>query len=232
MLSAGVASPGFGWMRDPTYIIGFGLLIIAILVYFLSGRKKAGEEDENALLHLLERITNTQLRSRNLESELRDILHQPDEVIHDPFAQLIQGSPVVDILGSVTVDDVFNLAAAQLGNELRISKQEILTLLRTREQESSTVITPFVAIPHIILEGQNMFKMFVARCRHGIRFSTEQQSVKAVFVILGTKDERHTHLKTLADIAKIVQAENFEDKWLVARDEPQLRTLLMSLRKR
>jgi amino acid transporter len=61
----------------------------------------------------------------------------------------------------------------------------------------------------------------------------EHHDVKAVFIILGTKDERNLHLKALAAIAQIIQEEGFENSWMQARNEDQLRDiLLLSQRKR
>jgi mannitol/fructose-specific phosphotransferase system IIA component (Ntr-type) len=168
-----------------------------------------------------------------LESELRSILYQRDEVVQDQFDQLLQTAPIVDILGSVDMDEFFMSVAAHLSQEIPLEQEAIVRLLQQREQESSTVITPFVAIPHIIAEGQHQFRIFIARCKNGIQFSEKHQDVKAIFVILGTKDERNLHLKALAAIAQIIQEEEFEKKWLLAKNEHQLRDiLLLSQRKR
>ena len=51
--------------------------------------------------------------------------------------------------------------------------------------------------------------------------------IKAVFVILGTRDCRNYHLKALAAIAQIVQGQNFEARWLAARHRDQLRDILL-----
>ena len=105
--------------------------------------------------------------------------------------------------------------------------------IKIREAESSTAITPFLAIPHLIAEGENKFMLFLVKCPEGIEFSEEYDNVKAIFVLLGTRDLRNRHLKTLAAIAQVTQGRKFEERWQNALDENQLRdVLLLATRKR
>ncbi len=54
-----------------------------------------------------------------------------------------------------------------------------------------------------------------------------------VFVLAGSKDERNFHLRALAAIAEIAQGEDFDKRWLEARDTEELRHIvLLAERKR
>ena len=102
-----------------------------------------------------------------------------------------------------------------------------------REKESSTVINPSLAVPHIIIEGEKKFCILLARCKDGIAFSKSYRNVNTVFVLAGTKDERNFHLKTLSAIAQIVQDKSFEKGWMQGTSEDALRdVILLSQRKR
>jgi APA family basic amino acid/polyamine antiporter len=218
-------------MGYATIEISVGLVIAGILLYVFYGRKHVNQE--YALLHLIERITNKQLTTHDLESELRDILHERDEITYDMFDTLVKNSSMLDLEGPLERETFFAKIAQQLADEIPFASQKILTLLEKREQESSTAIIPYLALPHIIVEGKHVFKMLIARCKQGVRFSKQAPSVKAVFVIIGSKDERHAHLQALAAIAQIIHANHFEERWLQAKNENQLRDLLLlSERKR
>lgn len=218
-------------MGYETIEISAGLVIAGILLYLFYGRKRV--QQEYALLHLIERITSRQFTSHDLEAELRDILHQRDEVIHDPFDRLIADAPVIDAQHCLTQDAMFADIAGRLGGELSLAPARIIELLQARERESSTAITPFTAIPHLVIDGEQRFKILIARCQQGVRFSDDAPAVKAIFVIVGTRDERLSHLKALAAIAQIIQHKDFEDRWQNAKTEHQLRDiLLLSERKR
>ena len=56
--------------------------------------------------------------------------------------------------------------------------------------------------------------------------------VHTVFVILGTRDERNFHLRALSAIAKMVQNPDFEKDWLRAKNEEDLRQVVLLGRRR
>ena len=96
-----------------------------------------------------------------------------------------------------------------------------------RENESSTVLTENLAIPHIIIKSEKKFNILLARCQEGIYFSEKTPRVQIVFVIAGSRDERNFHLQALAAIAQIVQNPNFEKKWLSAKNTEALRDIVL-----
>jgi len=200
-------------------------VVAGVLVYIFYGRSRV--ESESALLHLVERITDKELTTGLLESELREIIRERDEIVKDRFDGMVENAVVLDIPGAMGRDDFFELVAEKMAGRLGISSQELVEFLKKREEESSTAITPMLAIPHIIIEGEKRFCVLLARCRGGIRFSEEYPSIKAVFVLVGTRDERNFHLKVLSSIAQIVSAPDFEKKWLEARDERALRDVVL-----
>ena len=207
------------------------LLFIALMVYFVYGRKK--HKIESALLHLVERIVNRRMTDNTLEGELRKIIISRDEIIVDRFHQLVEGCTVLDLKKKTKLDLFLNVLAEEVTDEIGLEKEDIIELFKEREKEGSTAIAPFVAIPHIIIPGSNKFKLVAVRCKEGVEFTSENNSVKAIFVLFGTKDERTFHLKALSAIAHIVQNPNFERKWLNAKNEHQLKDIiLLSERKR
>ena len=108
-----------------------------------------------------------------------------------------------------------------------LDKNEIFSMLKNRQKECNTAVSSFVAIPHIIIDGSDHFFLMLVRCKQGIRFTAREDAVKAVFVFIGTKEDRAFHLKTLASIATLVQQKEFEEKWLDAEDIHYLRDMLL-----
>ena len=205
--------------------IGGIVVLLGMGVYFLYGKGRATAAF--ALTHLIARITNTRIGGRDLETELRDIIHERDRVALDRFDTLIQRAVILDPEGPMDREEFFAAAGERCHCETTVAADTLIALLREREEQSSTAITPFVAIPHIILDGEHTFEMVVARCREGIRFSEEHDAVKAVFVLMGTTDERTYHLQALSAIAQIVHEKRFEERWMAARGPEQLRDLLL-----
>jgi amino acid transporter len=205
--------------------ISISLLFIAVMVYFLYGRKR--HNIEFALLHLVERVINKKITDNTLENELKKVLISRDEIIIDRFHKLVEDSIILDIKGKTEFDVFLKILANEASDKISLSEQKIIQLFKEREVEGSTAITPFVAIPHIIIPGLNKFKLIVVRSEKGINFNPDNNAVKAVFVLFGTKDERTFHLKALSAIAQIVQNSRFEQIWTEAKDEDQIKDIIL-----
>ncbi|MCF7814893.1 MAG: APC family permease [Candidatus Cloacimonetes bacterium] len=79
-----------------TIEISLGFLLFSVLVYLLYGRRFS--KTEYAFLHLIARITDKRIASSSLERELRSILNQRDEIVHDEFDEaVINGIVLEDI---------------------------------------------------------------------------------------------------------------------------------------
>jgi amino acid transporter/mannitol/fructose-specific phosphotransferase system IIA component (Ntr-type) len=218
-------------MGMATIEISLGLVLTGLLIYVFYGRRRS--EQEYALLHIIERITSKDLSSYSLESELKEIIHERDDSVQDRFDQAVLRATVLDVSERCVRADLFERIAEKLSGPVPLQPKGILDLLNKRESESSTALSDFVAVPHLVMPGENTFHVMLVRCRDGVTWSDDNPAVKAVFVICGTRDCRNQHLKALAAIAHIVQHADFERNWLQVRHEDQLRDiLLVSERKR
>ena len=198
------------YMEVHAIVISLFLVMFGMAFYFLCAKKTTAKY---ALLHLLENLTNKKLTSVHLEKELKDILHERDNVIMDDFDRLIENAPTLDLEGPLELNDCFNQITEELQKHTNINKADLLDLFIAREQDSSTVLLPSIAIPHIVVEEEDRFIILLARCKKGIKFSDEYQNVKTVIALLGSKNKRNLHLRTLAAIAQIIQDKNFDSDW-------------------
>lgn len=205
--------------------ISLAFLLIGVSFYLFYGKKKyAGEY---ALLHLLKRITDNRLTNHILETELRDVLIERDNIKHDKFDKLVKTAKILDLKGPLETDQLFKIISENVYSKIEFDKEEIFTLLKSRQEDCNTAISPFIAIPHIIIEGSDHFFLMLIRCKEGIKFTSNENSVKAVFAFIGTKEDRAFHLKTLAAIATLVQKDDFEEKWLSAENTHYLRDMVL-----
>jgi len=200
------------------------IVLAGFLIYGFFGRKSY---KEFALLHLVERITNKQIAGNILEEELKNIIRERDGIVKDRFDRLVEKAIVLDLEGKMSVEEFFKIVAKNFSYELGMNDEDFFSLLIEREKESSTALNDFLAVPHIIVDGKKVFGLLIARVKEGVEFSKENNSVKAIFVLAGSKDERTFHLQVLAAIAQIVQNPNFEKMWMYAKDENALRDIIL-----
>ncbi|MFH1867779.1 MAG: amino acid permease [Candidatus Omnitrophota bacterium] len=239
-------SPLYPWMQISGVIISLFLIykmgavsykataaffaagVIWYLVYVRTQVKK-----EFALIHVIARITAKELTSGHLETELKEILRERDNIVEDRFDKLINSCTILDLERSVTMNEFFRKSSEVLSKELSADADNIYNLLIERENESSTVIRQGLAIPHIIVGVEHKFCILLARCKEGIVFPGADSKVHVVFMLIGSKDERNLHLRALAAIAAIAQGRDFDKKWLNARNIQELRhIILLAERKR
>ncbi|HEY5653640.1 MAG TPA: amino acid permease [Pontiella sp.] len=204
--------------------ISLGLILLGLLIYFFYGRKRT--DMDYALLHIAEELLNKELSSATLEQELYHTIYQRDNVEHDEFDEALKLADALDLEAGATQETLLHAIAEKLTQELDLSEEDIRDRFEERERQGSCVLTPFVAIPHIIVDGENLFKVMLVRSREGIEFEVDT-SVKAFFVIVGSRDMRNMHLKALAAIAHIVQHPEFEKRWSTAKNEVQLKDILL-----
>ncbi len=224
---AGILGLGFVLfeMGVEAYLISAGLVLLGFLTFWFYGRRRASQE--SALLHLIERLTTAELVSGSLEDELKQIVHQRDDVSLDRFDKLVENAAVLDVAEHTPAEVFFDAAAEELAPRLSLDAGEISRRLRAREEEGSTLLGPSLAVPHILVPGEGKFELLLARAREGIAFSEEAPEVKAVFVLAGTRDERNFHLRALAAIAQIVQEKDFEHRWMAATGKQGLRDVAL-----
>jgi mannitol/fructose-specific phosphotransferase system IIA component (Ntr-type) len=184
-------------------------------------------------MHVVERVTDRELKSVTLENELRDILLERDDVIEDRFDRLIRECQILDIEGQISAEDIFRKVSGILAEKLDTNEYVLFEKFLHREAEGGTVVQPGFAIPHIVVGGENKFEVMLIRARDGINFPHAPDPVKIMFILAGSKDERNYHLRALMAIAQVAQEKDFEKRWFAARNTEAIRNLiLLSTRKR
>ncbi|MGD9140897.1 MAG: amino acid permease [bacterium] len=202
-----------------------GIIGTGVVVYWVYGRGRTIREF--ALLHLIERITAKEITTRCLETELKDIIRERDDITKDRFDRVIEESMVLDIDETMDVEPFFKIVSEAMSGHLRLMPDDILHAIHEREKQSSTVLRPGLAIPHIVVEGEKTFDILLARSKGGVYFSEDAPHVHAIFVLVGTRDERNFHLRSLSAIAQIVQDPGFEEKWMAAESTEELRDIVL-----
>jgi mannitol/fructose-specific phosphotransferase system IIA component (Ntr-type) len=238
-------APGYPWMQiagivgimfvllemgEGSFAVVALLIVVGFCVYWFYGR--SGPGIESALLHVIHRIAAREMVTGSLDAELKEIIRERDNIVRDRFDSIIEKSPILDLDDRVSCGDFFTAAAATLSPRVGVSEQELVEALRARERESSTVLAPGLAIPHVIIEGEGSFDILLARSRDGIDLSDEKPPVHIAFVLVGTRDERTLHLQALAAIAQVVKSPDFEKRWMAAPSEQALRDIVLLAERR
>ena len=205
---------------------GTGSFILACILWHRIYVRKISMR-KSALIHVVERITAKEIAGDSLGAELREVLKERDKIIEDRFDELVKKCEVIDITKQATLKEFFTTIAEKFANRLNMNVKQLLDSLIAREKASTTVIKPGLAIPHIIIDGNHKFELVIVRCEAGINFVESSTPVYAVFILVGTRDERNFHLRALSAIAQITQDANFDKDWLHAKNIEELRDIIL-----
>ncbi len=216
-----------GWSA---YLMSAGLIFSGVLIYWFYGRRFV--EQEYALLHVIESLTDRTLVTGSLENELKEIIRQRDQIVSDQIDCIIEEAPVLDAEGHLTLDKFLQAAAKKLAGKLHMKEETLIDLLKKRESKAGTVLDQSLAVPHIVIPGKKKFALLLARARQGIAFSGQAQNVTAIFVVAGTADERSTHLRMLAALVEVFQSKKFLKRWMKATNDQALRDILLLAERR
>jgi amino acid transporter len=200
-------------------------LAASFVWYWFYASKTVGRE--SAFLCLIQRIADRQLTGNYLGSELREILRERDDVVEDRFDKLVRRCPIIDIAEPISIEELFRRGASALSQKLNTDISKLEKMFLEREMQSTTVITPGLAIPHVIIEGSGVFELALIRCNGGVSFPGAKDSVHAVFIMVGSHDERNFHLRALMAIAQIAQDKDFLKRWSKSRTVESLRDLIL-----
>jgi amino acid transporter/mannitol/fructose-specific phosphotransferase system IIA component (Ntr-type) len=200
--------------------------------YFVYSRKRV--QRDSALLHLAARIFPGELKSRNesITRELKKVLMERDIITEDRFDRLVLRSEIIDIREPMELKEFLKTAAETIAPSLEMQPVELYQLLLEREKASPTALRPGLAIPHIVIPGNEKFTVNLARCTGGVNFGNPSEPVHTVFILAGTMDQRNFHLKALMAIAEITTAPGFDEAWRKCRTAQGLRDLVLLSRRR
>jgi len=210
-------------------IITGGFLILGTLWYIFYARK--GIIRRSALMHVVQRVTDRELQQPTLENELKNILVERDAIVEDRFDKLINTCPLIDFPTALSSREAFREIAHKLSPMVGMEEDSLFDMFLEREEQSCTVIHPGLAIPHILIKGEGSFRILLVRAREGIKFPCVNHPVHAMFVLIGTMDERNFHLRALMAIAQIAHSGDFDQRWKDARGEEELRHILLLSRR-
>ncbi|MGD1820980.1 MAG: amino acid permease [Pleomorphochaeta sp.] len=212
---------------------GLSLFFIfcCFLVYFFYGRKHFS--GDYAILHVIKRMMDKRIIGDLLEDELREIVINRDNIEQDDFDELVKEATVFDIDHSINFDSLLSITVSDIATRVNLDEAEIYKRFTERQAELNTALTPFIAVPHIVTDDNSKMFLTLVRCKEGIKFSDDEESVKAAFLFGGPYKMRTFHLKILSSIAEIASEDNFPDMWMNAKNEEDLKNLfIMNSRKR
>ncbi len=233
-------APGYPWLQIAsmagvvllvveiglqTFLIGLIFIAAGLIFFWFYGRLK--QEREYALLHVLSRLSARKVVRTALESELKEIIRERDELCLDRFDHVIEGSEVIDVVepcGPEALLDRINAVLKSRGLGRPLSPQD---LNDDQPVVKFVEIFPGIGVAEVSADRPEVFDVVLVRSREGLRLPGAGAPVHALFFFLVGSDEQDFHLKAVAALAQVLQDPKFDIRWRHARDAQALKDLIV-----
>ena len=243
----GFKSPLYPWLHISGFVMPFvlifemgllsilfstGLIAVGIFWYWIYGRTRVVRN--GAIYHLFERLGR--FRYNGLDTEMRGILKEKGLRETDPFDEIVTRSLVIDLDEKAEFEEVVKSASGWISQFVEKTSAEIEKQFLEGTRMGATPVTHGIALPHSRLKGLQQAEMVIVRCRLGVHikfknpltdFEDEETEVKAVFFLVSPENNPTQHLRILAQIAGRVEEESFDDEWMSAKDEQEIKEALL-----
>ncbi|MDE0898688.1 MAG: amino acid permease [Longimicrobiales bacterium] len=187
---------------------------------------------EGAIFHVFERLGRQ--RDDRLDAELREVIKDRGPRAADPFDALFTGAKVLDIEGDIDFESLAFAAASELASDVPVSATDLAEGFLKGTRIGATPVSHGAALPHVRKEQIKEAHLLMARAPGGVRFDNVSQSairegddtVRAVFFLIGPEGDPGRHLRILAQIARRVDQDAFMPEWLAAKGSTHLKEAL------
>ena len=167
---------------------------------------------------------------------MRSILKEKGLRDQDPFDAVVASSVFIDTYEKTSFEEIVKKASLSLSKKLHCDAKLLERSFMEGTQVGATPVSHGTALPHLRIQGIPHSELIMVRTQIGVTvdFDTnllgEQDAdnpIYALFFLASPEDNPGQHLRILAQIASHVDNENFINQWLDAKNEQELKELLL-----
>ena len=243
----GFKSPWYPWMQIAGFFISlfliaemgllsiiFTIAIAAVSVVWYFNYSKDKVEREGAIYHVHARLGQHQ--HEGLEREMRSIMREKGLRREDPYELAVGQALVLDLPNDLHIDDITRKVSEHFADRVDIKADKIYDLFIEDYREGIIPVGNACAIKHVRVEEDIDTEVAMIRIKDGLPFEKinleeNQQdldeNLTSLIYLMSSTNDSGQHLRILAHLAEMIDAIDFKDRWLQAKDEAELREILL-----
>ena len=243
----GFRSPWYPWMQIAGFFISlfliaemgllsiiFTIAIAAVSVVWYFSYSKDKVEREGAIYHVHARLGKYQ--HEGLEREMRGIMREKGLRKEDPYEKAIGRALVLDLSHDLEIDDITKTVSTALAERVDISADKIYSLFLEDYREGIIPVGNACAIKHVRVEEDVDTEVALIRIKDGLPFDKVNlesnqkdldEELNSLIYIMSSAERSGQHLRILAHLAEMIDVIDFKERWLNAKDEAELREILL-----
>lgn len=202
------------------------LIVLCIGWYFYYAHGKV--KRQGAIYHVHARLG--QLRYEALEHELMTIINEKNLKSSLTYEEVIARSIVMRAKeGSSSFDRLIMRATIRLDRRLKLEKDVLRDNLADLEK-NFTQLKKGVFFKYVQMEDIKIPEMVAIQAKEGIELTIgkEKHTAHAMIFLITPADRPLLHMRIIGHLAELIEAEEFLDRWKVADNEQELKSVLLS----
>ena len=243
----GFSSPWYPWMQIAGFFISlfliaemgllsiiFTIAIAAVSVVWYFSYSKDKVEREGAIYHVHARLGKYQ--HKGLEREMRGIMREKGLRKEDPYEKAIGRALVLDLSNELHIDEITERVSKELAKRVDITFEKIYSMFLEDYREGIIPVGNACAIKHVRVEEDIDTEVALIRIKEGLPFDNVNlesnqkdldENLNSLIYLMSSADSSGQHLRILAHLAEMIDAIDFKERWLNAKDEAELREILL-----
>lgn len=206
--------------------------VLSVVWYYYYAYSKI--DRQGAIYHVHERLG--QNKDGGLEMEMRRILQEKGLKEEDPYELVVSRADIWDLDNPDTeFSEIVQIACQNLSLKLNVSEEMLLNSFNEMDEFGRIPIGKGASLNHTRLNIDLDPGMFVVRVKGGLSSKSGQfisdedddDKLHALFFLVSPEKNATQHLRILAHIAEMIDQDDFLNKWIGAKDDGELRKLLL-----
>lgn len=243
----GFKSPWYPWMQIAGFFISifliaemgllsiiFTIAIAAVSVVWYFSYSKGKVEREGAIYHVHARLGQHQ--HEGLEREMRSIMREKGLRREDPYELAVGQALVLDLPNDLHIDDITQKVSKHFAERVNIEADKIYDLFIEDYREGIIPVGNACAIKHVRVEEDIDTQVALIRIKEGLPFENinlednhqnMDDDLTSLIYLMSSSNDSGQHLRILAHMAEMIDTFDFKERWLNARDEAEIREILL-----
>lgn len=240
----GFKSPWYPWVQIAGIILSiilifemgilsmvFTLVVSVASIMWYKYYAQDTVERQGAIFHVHARLGEN--KDQGLENEMRGILREKGLREEDPYEESISRADVLDFDPDTDYETILKMAIERLAEKLNTGADELRNLFLQSAESTAIQIAEGVALKHARLKGNISPELVLIRIREGYskkklkNSDNIDQKLHCIIFFVSSEEKVGQHLRILAHIAEMVGSKNFLQRWIHAKNDEEIREILL-----
>lgn len=243
----GFKSPWYPWMQIAGFFIClfliaemgllsviFTMAIAAVSIVWYFSYSKGRVDREGAIYHVHARLGKYQ--HEGLEREMRGIMREKGLRKEDPYEKAIGRAVVMDLSEKLHIDEITEKVSEQFAERVDITADTIYSLFIEDYREGIIPVGNACAIKHVRVKEDIDTEVALIRIKNGLPFENVNlesnqkdldEKLNSLIYLMSSTEQSGQHLRILAHLAEMIDTIDFKERWINAKDEAELREILL-----